>query len=72
MILELDAIEELKNHFSSKILDGKALPNPKSVSDKTVFFKEESDGVYLEHVMFKGRWHKKVVDSNSQIILEQI
>lgn len=71
-MLQVEDIEELKNYFSPKILKGKSLPNPKSVSDSTIYFLEASDGVYVEHIMFNGRWHRKVVDSNSQVTLEQV
>lgn len=65
-------IEEIKNYFSPKVLSGKSLPNPKAVADNTIFYKEESDGVFAEHIMFNGRWNKKVVDFNSNVVLEQV
>jgi len=72
--LEIDVrhIEELKNYFAPKVLSGKSLPNPKTVTDNTVFYKQESDGVFVEHIMFNGRWNKKVVDLNSNVVLEQV
>lgn len=72
MKLNPQDIEEIKNYFAPKSLSGKTLPNPKTVTDNTIFYKEESDGVYVEHVMFGGRWNKKVVDANSNVVLEQI
>lgn len=71
-MLKVEDIEEIKNYFSPKVLSGKSLPNPKSVADNTVFYKEESDGVFVEHIMFNGRWNKKVVDLNSNVVLEQV
>ena len=65
-------IENLKNYFTVKAEKGKKFPNVKSVNDGTIFFKLESDGIYVEHIMLDGRWHKKIVDSNSQVTLEQV
>ncbi len=70
--MDFKTIEELKNDFAPKILSGKNLPNPKSVTDNQGFYLEASDGVYQEYIMFKGKWHKKVVDSNYNVILEQV
>ena len=72
MELKITDIEAIKKHFSPKVLDGTSLPNPKSVMDGQPYFLKESDGVYVEHIMFKGRWHKKIVDSNSNVILEEV
>ena len=72
MRYSVSEIEELKNDFAPKILSGKTLPNPKSVSNGQSYYKEESDGVFVEHIMFKGRWNKKVVGSNNNVILEQV
>ena len=63
--------KELENYLSPKLQKGGRLPNPKSVSDGTPFYLQASDGVYVEHIMFNGKWHKKVVDSNSNIVLEE-
>ena len=71
-MLKPNEIEEIKNYFSPKVLQGKSLPNPKSVADNTIFYKEESDGVFEEHIMFNGRWNIKVVDSNSKVVLRQV
>lgn len=71
-MLSPEDIEEIRRDFSPKLQNGKSLPNPKSVADGTLFYKEESDGVFVEHIMFNGRWNKKVVDSNSNVILEQV
>ena len=64
--------ENLKDDFAPKILSGKSLPNTKAVSDGQGFFLEESDGVYVEHIMFNGKWNKKVVDANNNVVLEQV
>lgn len=65
-------IEELKNDFAPKELKGTSLPNPKSVSDFTTFWLQDSDGVYVEHKMFNGKWHKKVIDNNLQVVLLEL
>lgn len=70
--LNIAGQKEVENYFSPKPQQGKSLPNPKSVSDMTPFYLQASDGVYVEHIMFNGKWHKKVVDSENQIILEEI
>ncbi len=71
-MLNPSEINEIKNYFQPKTLSGKHLPNPKEVPDNTIFFKQESDGVFVEHIMFQGRWNKKVVDANSNVVLEQV
>jgi hypothetical protein len=65
-------IEELKNDFAPKILSGRTLPNPKTVIDGQSFYLQASDGVYQEYLMFKGKWNKKVIDLNYNVILEQV
>ena len=64
--------KELENYLSPKLQSGSRLPNPKSVSDGTPFYLQASDGVYTEHLMFNGRWHRKIIDSNSQVILDEV
>ena len=71
-MLNVTQIEELKNDFSPKILEGKTLPNPKSVADGQVFYLQASDAVFVEHIMFRGKWHKKIIDSDSQVILREV
>lgn len=71
-MLSPEDVEEIRRNFSPKLQKGKTLPNKKSVSDGTPFYLLASDGVYVEHIMFNGRWNKKVVDSNANIILEQV
>ncbi len=65
-------IEWLKNSFSPKTEKGDALPSPRGITDGTVFYLQEADGVYIEHIMFNGAWHKKVIDSASQVTLEEV
>lgn len=71
-MLNPQEIEEIKNYFAPKVLSGKSLPNAKSVTDNTIFYKEESDGVFVEHIMFNGRWNKKVVDINANVVLKAV
>lgn len=70
-MFSVSEIEELKNYFQSIPESGSSLPNPREVPDWTVYFLLV-DGVYIEHLMFKNNWYKKVVDSDSQIILEKV
>lgn len=42
------------------------------MDDWATFYLKESDGVYVEHIMFDGRWHKKAVDLDSNIVLEEV
>ena len=71
-MIEPQDIEELKRHFNVKVESGKSLPNVKSVSDNTPFYLKQSDGVYVEYIMFNGKWHKKVIDANSNVTLEEV
>ena len=71
-MIEPQDIEELKRHFNVKVESGKSLPNVKSVSDNTPFYLKQSDGVYIEHIMFNGKWHKKVIDADSNVTLEEV
>lgn len=64
-----DQIEELRNYFQTIPESGDKLPNVKDVPDWTVFFLG-SDKV--EHIMYKNKWHKKVADLTSQVVLEQV
>ena len=57
--LDVDQQKEIENYFSPKVLNGKSLPNPKSVADKTIFYLLASDGVYVEHIMFNGKMEQK-------------
>ena len=66
----LEEREELRNYFQSIPESGDKLPNVKDVPDWTVFFLKVGL-VYVEHIMFKGNWHKKIV-SSSQIVLEKV
>ena len=70
-MLNPEDIEEIRRYFNPKPLTGKYLPNVKTVSDNQSFYLEESDGVYVEHIMFKGKWRKKVVDINSNVVLKE-
>jgi hypothetical protein len=70
--LDIQQQKELENYLSPKLQYGKSLPNPKSVSDGTPFYLLSPDGVYEECLMFKGKWCRKVADSNSRIVLEEI
>lgn len=65
-------IEELRPYFNTKNELGTKLPEPRTVVDGTSFYLQETDGVYVEHIMFKGKWHKKVIDSASQVTLEEV
>jgi len=71
-VLDVKQIEELKNDFAPKPLQGKTLPNPKSVVDGQSFYLLASDGVYVEHIMFNGKWNKKVVDLSSNVVLQAV
>jgi len=66
-----EQIEELRNYLQARPEYGTKLPNPKDVPDYTSFYLL-TDGVYIEHIMFKNTWHKKVVDSNSNVALEEV
>ena len=72
MPVDFKDIEWLKNYFSPKPEKGDTLPNPKIVTDRAVFYLKDSDGVYVEHIMFNGKWNRKVVDLNSNVILEEV
>ena len=69
---KFEDIEWLKQYFVARAESGNSLPNPKAVGDGTGFFLKEPDGVYVEHIMFNGRWNKKVVDSDSNVTLEAV
>lgn len=71
-MLNVKQQKDLETYFSPKLLIGDYLPNPKTVSDGQPFYLKASDGIYVEHIMFKGKWHKKVIDSISQVTLEEI
>lgn len=71
-MIDITTLEEIKRSFSPILQKGTSLPNVKSVVDGTVFFKKESDRTYVEHIMIDGKWHKKVVDNLSQVILEEV
>lgn len=70
-MFNVEKIEELKNYFLSTPESGIVLPNPKDVPDWTTFYLL-TDGVYIEHVMFKNSWHKKVIDANSNLVLSKV
>lgn len=70
-MLNSEQIEELGNYFQPNVEFGDVLPNVKDVRDKTIFFLKVGL-VYIEHIMIKNSWHKKVVDSDSQVILEKV
>ena len=65
-----DQIEELRNYFLTKPESGVKLPNPKDVIDYTSYYLLVGR-VYIEHIMFKNKWHKKVV-INSNVVLEEV
>lgn len=71
-MLNPSEIEEIKNYFAPKVLSGKNLPNPKTVADNTSFYLKDSNSIYIEHIMIDGKWHKKKVDLNSQVVLEEV
>ena len=63
--------EELGNYFLPNPEYGTVLPNPRDVRTGTIYFLQ--DGIiYIEHIMIKNAWYKKVVDSHSQVILEKV
>ena len=64
-------IEDLKHSFNSKPETGEKLPNVKDMADKTSFFLKNGD-TYEEHIMFNGNWHRKVVNSLSQTVLQKV
>lgn len=66
-----EQIEELRNYFHNKPEYGAKLPNPKDVPDWTIFFLKVGLA-YIEHIMFNNKWHKKVIDSNSNVTLEEV
>jgi len=70
--IRFDNIEWLKQYFVAVAESGTRLPSVEIMSDGTPFFLQETDGVFVEHIMFNGRWHKKVVDSNSNVTLEEV
>ncbi len=61
-----------RQYFVSRSEIGRTLPDPRAVSDGTTFYLKESDGVKVEHVMVEGKWHKKVIDGNDQVTLEEV
>ena len=71
-MLKVDDVEQLKNYFASKFEAGENLPDIQSVADGTVYFLKGDDGVFVEHVMFNGKWHVKVIDGNDQVTLEEV
>lgn len=71
MEIDVRHIEELKNYFAPKILSGKYLPNPKTVTDNQEFYLFV-DGVYKEHKMFNGKWHRKEINASNQVILVEV
>ena len=71
MILTNELTEELKNYFNSKSEFGERLPNIKDVAEGTTYFLKSSD-TYIEHIALKGAWYKKIVDSNSQVVIEKV
>lgn len=71
MEIDIRIIEKLKNDFAPRIYYGKSLPEKLSVSDGTVFFLESSS-IMIEHIMIKGKWWKKIVDSSSQVVLKEV
>lgn len=70
-MFKVEEIEDLKNYFTPKVEYGSILPAIKDTSDGMIFFLK-SGLVYIEHVMIKNSWYKKVVDSDSQVILEKV
>ena len=72
MRLNTQDIEEMKNYFAPKELRGKSLPNPKTVNDFTTFWLQDSNGVQIEHKMFNGKWHIKVIDNNLRVVLLEV
>lgn len=70
-MFNIEDIEDIRNYFNPIPETGTQLPNAKDVPDWTIFWLL-SGGVYIEHIMFKNAWHKKIVDSNSQVVLEKV
>lgn len=66
-----DQLEDLGNYFQPNAEFGNVLPNAKDVRDKTIFFLKE-DLSYVEHIMFKNAWYKKMVNSDSKVILVRV
>ena len=72
MEIDIRTIEKLKNDFAPKVYYGKTLPDKKAVSDGTTFFLQSSESILIEHIMLKGKWWKKVVNSNSEVALKEV
>lgn len=72
MAISFEDVEWLKQYFVTLAEQGDRLPDPQTVSDGTPFYKKEPDGVYVEHIMFEGKWNKKIVDDSSQVTLEEV
>lgn len=68
---DINQIEDLKHNFLSTPGIGDKLPNPKDVADKSSFYLKSGD-TYIKHKMINGKWMKEVVDSNSQVIFQQV
>ncbi len=68
---DINQIEDLKHNFLSTPGIGEKLPNPKDVADKSSFYLKSGD-TYVKHKMINGKWMKEVVDSNSQVIFQQV
>ena len=71
-IIDFKDVEWLKQYFTPIAESGTELPSVQVTNDGTPFFLKESDGVFVEHIMFDGRWHKKVLDSDSNVTLEEV
>ena len=71
-MLKPEDIEEIRRYFNSSPETGTKLPDARTVRSNTSFYLKASDTVYEEYIMFNGSWHKKVVDSNSNVTLEKV
>ena len=41
------------------------------MADKTSFYLKNGD-TYEEHIMFQGKWHRKVINEFSQTVLQKV
>lgn len=71
-MLNTKDIEDFRNYFKPKAEKGRALPNPKSISDDTEFLLLGEDGFYTLHRMIDGKWHVGKVDINSQVYFRPV